>query len=181
MKILPIVAILLLSACKDPQQAAEIPDHEIFREFQQVLVSGDFEKLASHIDGGVLETFRQRLEFTTDQPLEGSWFSGSRKIQPTKEQLNQFDDSQFFTVYMEGFESVLGNPLGERFRGAEVVTETIGTLGYRHFVVTRESDYAFPTVFSFKREGERWILVAPSIIETYANSLRASRGRIPEG
>jgi hypothetical protein len=180
MKSIVTFAFLAIAACEQRPTPPKIAEAAIFDEFQTRLVSGDFDWLSSHLDPEILKTFRRRLEFTTASPMEGSWFTGTEDRQPTTEELSSISDAKFFARYMQGFSPVLGNPIGEPYRAAKVVASTSGSKGYRHIIVTVDTEYAFPTTFSFKQDGGRWLLAPPSIVERYANKLRAARGKAPE-
>jgi hypothetical protein len=71
---------------------------------------------------------------------------------------------------------VIGNPFAERYSGGNLVATAMGSKGYRHFVFTKDDEYAFPVTFSFQKSGEGWHLVEPSVVTSFARQLRAAKG-----
>jgi hypothetical protein len=181
MKILTALALLGLASCNQRSPEAKVNDTAIFDDFRSVVEGGKFEDLAPRIHPEILKTFRRHLEFTTSSPLEGSWFTGSRDRLPTKEDLDSLSDTEFFVRFMNGHEPLLGNPFRDALSGLQVIATTTGTKGYRNFVATKETEYAIPATISFSQVDGKWVLVAPSFIDHFANRLRAARGQIPEG
>ncbi|MEP4079965.1 hypothetical protein [Haloferula sp.] len=176
MKFLAAPAIILLASCSQQEADVAVPGREVFDEFQATMTGGDFDKLAEQLSPEVLTEFRRQLEFTTEHPLEGSWFTGTRDRGPTPEELSAVSDSDFFSVYMKGTAEVIGNPIAERYSGGKLVTMTEGTKGYRHFVLTKDDEYAFPATFSFKQTDEGWRLIEPSVVAAFARQLRVAKG-----
>ena len=181
MKYLAASAIILLASCNQQEADVAVPGREVFDEFQAIMVAGDFEKLAEQLGPEVLSEFRRQLEFTTKHPLEGSWFTGTRDRRPTPEELSAVSDTAFFSVYMKGAADVIGNPFAERYSDGKIVTTTKGTKGYRHFILTKDDEYAFPTTFSFKQADGVWRLAEPSVVTTFAKQLRAAKGGTTNG
>ncbi len=181
MKYLAASAIILFASCSQQEAEVSVPSREVFDDFQAIMVGSDFEKLAERLAPEVLSEFRRQLEFTTEHPLEGSWFTGTRDRRPTPEELSAVSDSDFFGIYMKGTADVIGNPFAERYSGGKLVTTTAGTKGYRHFVLTKDDDYAFPITFSFKQADGGWRLVEPSVVTTFARQLRAAKGGTTNG
>ena len=181
MKFLAASAIILLASCSEQKADVPIPAREVFDEFQAVMVGGDFQKMAELLSPEVLSEFRRQLAFTTEHPLEGSWFTGTRERRPTPEELSAVSDLDFFSTYMKGTAEVIGNPFAERYSGGELVTMTEGTKGYRHFILTKDAEYAFPITFSFKQADGGWTLVESSVVTTFARQLRAAKGGTTNG
>lgn len=183
-----IITILLLAliSCK---QSVDLDPDGIFTHFQTVLMADDYSALARELQPNVLESFRRRLEFSVEQPREGSWFTGSRDRSPTKEELSKIDDLTFFVTYMKGEREVIGNPFIERYRDAKAIASTIGKTEFRqfgkrefrHFVIQSDQNVARPTIFSFTKVDGRWLLDSPCIVDLFANQLRAAKGKSPEG
>jgi hypothetical protein len=181
MKLLAALALLGLASCNQRSPEPKVNDTAIFDDFRSVVEGGKLDDLAPRIHPEILKTFRRRLEFTTSSPLEGSWFTGSRERLPTKKDLDSLSDTEFFVRFMNGYEPVLGKPFRDALSGLQVITTTTGTKGYRNFVATKETEYAIPTTLSFSQVDGKWVLVAPSFVEHFANRLRAARGQTPEG
>lgn len=181
MKLLAALALLGLASCNQRSPEPKVTDTAIFDDFRSVVEGGKFDDLAARIHPEILKTFRRRLEFATSSPLEGSWFTGSRDRLPTKKDLDSLSDTEFFVRFMNGYEPVLGNPFRDALSGLQVIATTTGTKGYRNFVTTKETEYAIPTTVSFSQVDGKWVLVAPSFVEHFANRLRAARGQTPEG
>jgi hypothetical protein len=181
MKFLVTSAIVLLASCNQKSSEVSVPGREIFDDFQSIMVAGDFEKLARQLDPEVLHEFRRLLEFTTKYPLEGSWFTGIRDNPPTTEALSAVSDSDFFAIYMKATAEGIGNPFGDYYSGGSLVTATTGSKGYKHFVLTMDDEYAFPTIFSFKQASNEWHLVEPSVVTKFARKLRAAKGGTTDG
>ena len=145
------------------------------------MLKGDYSALAAELHPNVLRSFRERLEFSTERPMEGSWFTGTEDRLPTKDELAKIDDRMFFVTYMDGESEVVGNPFIERYRDAKVIASTVGKKEYRHFVIQVEETVAQPAVLSFMMVDGKWLLIFPSFVDLHANRVRAAKGRIPEG
>jgi len=176
-----IILALVSLACFSCDRPAELDPDKIFARFHRILLKGDYSVLAAELHPSVLRSFRERLEFSTEQPREGSWFTGSKDRHPTKDELAKIDDSKFFVTYMTGESEVIGNPFIERYRDAKVIASTVGKKEYRHFVIQTDETVAQPAVLSFMQVDDKWLLIFPSFVDLHANRVRAAKGRIPEG
>jgi hypothetical protein len=181
MRILATLALCWIASCGRHTPVLKTIDTEIFDDFRTVLKKGAFEELALRLHPDVLRTFRHRLEFTTSSPMEGSWFTGTRDHQPTQDELESTNDTDFFVRYMKGYESVMGIAFEQGWGEIEVVATTYGTEGYRHFIVTKDTAYGWPVTFTFAQIEGKWVLTSPSIVDNFANQYRAARGGMPEG
>jgi hypothetical protein len=175
--LLALVSLATFS-CERP---AELDPDKIFTRFHAILLKGDYSELADELHPSVLRSFRERLEFSTEQPMEGAWFTGSKDRVPTKDELAKIDDRMFFVTYMKGETEIIGNPFIERYRDAKVIASTVGKREYRHFVIQAEDTVAQPAVLSFMNVDGKWLLIFPSFVDLHANRVRAAKGRIPEG
>ncbi len=175
--LIALVSLALLS-CERP---AELDPDKIFSRFHAILLKGDYSELADELHPNVLRSFRERLEFSTEQPMEGAWFTGSKERIPSKDDLAKIDDRTFFVTYMKGETEVIGNPFVERYRNAKVIASTVGERDFRHFVIQVEDTVAQPAVLSFMKVDGKWLLIYPSFVDLHANRVRAAKGRIPEG
>ena len=176
-----ILLALVSLACFSCDRPAEPDPDKIFARFHAILLKGDYSALAAGLHPSVLRSFRERLEFSTERTMEGSWFTGSEDRLPTKDELAKINDHMFFVTYMKGESEVVGNPFIERYRNAEVIASTVGKEEYRHFVIQVEETVAQPAVLSFMKVDGKWLLIYPSFVDLHANRVRAAKGRIPEG
>jgi hypothetical protein len=120
--LIALVSLAFIS-CERP---VELDPDQIFSRFHAILLKGDYSELADELHPSVLRSFRERLEFSTEQPMEAAWFTGSKERTPTKDELAKIDDRTFFVTYMKGETEIIGNPFVERYRDVKVIASTVG-------------------------------------------------------
>ena len=181
MKYLAVAFVLVVVGCKQRTVEEAIPGRAVFDQFHSILLEGDFHKLAHRLAPEVLMEFRKYLEFTVSQPMEGSWFTGSRDRRATKEELSAVSDAEFFTRYMNGTSEISGNPFKQRYTSGNLIDGTIEDERFCRFTYALGGSNGSKVKFNFNKVDGDWLLVEPSITTIFAEQVRSANGRTIEG